>query len=203
MAQPLLRPTAQPASKAQQRTIAWPSAIMDEEAAGEAPSRLRLIVANSEADIAAQEARRGLREALRSFTANLLRIMRGAGKPTEVAGQCVDLLEALERYRAACGRIADAAEMMEALELPRRRQFRRHLSVNMRKIFDGEQKLLRGALQVAASQLLGQSAQEAAGDSEIREGAREAMEGRVAIQPKLRWEPLASLARKEVHLTEG
>ncbi|WP_324749660.1 hypothetical protein SH591_14165 [Sphingomonas sp. LY54] len=176
---------------------------MNDEDFSEAPSRLHLIIANSEADIAAREARCELRAALRSFAANLLRIMRGAGKPAEIAGQCVDLLGALERYRAACGRIADAAEMIDALELPRRRQLRRHLSADMRRIFDGEQKLLRGALQVAASQLLGQSAQEAAGDSEIREGARETLEGRVAIPAKLRWEPLASLARKQAGRAEG
>ena len=176
---------------------------MDEDASRETPGRLRLVIANSDADVAAQEAKRELRETLRSFAANLLRIMRGAGKPTEVSGQCADLLEAIAGYRAACGRIADAAEIIDALELPCRRQFRRELSANMRKIFEGEQKVLRGALQVAASQLLSQSDQEAAGESEIREGAREAMEGRLAIPPKARWESLASLAKKEAVRPEG
>ncbi len=169
---------------------------MDDGAAERAQCRLRLVSAKSDEELAAEEARRELRETLRSFTANLLRIMRGAGKPDEVAAQCVDLLDSFERYRAAHRRMPDAAELIDALGLPRRRLFRRALSADMRRIFDGEQKVLRGALQVAASQLLGQSAQEAAGESEVREGARETVEGRAAIDPKVRWEALSSIAKK-------
>ena len=172
------------------------SAVMDDSASDRALGRLRLVSARSDAEVAAEEARRELYETLRSFAANLLRIMRGAGKPDQVAGQCVDLLDALERHRAAQGRMPDAAELIDALALPRRRLFRRTLPRDMRRIFDAEQKLLRGALQVAASQLLGQSAQEATGESEVREGARESLEGRAVLDPKVRWEPLARLAKK-------
>lgn len=64
---------------------------------------MRTVSDNSEADIARHEALILVESGLRELTANLLRIIRGAGKPHEIMHQMVDLAEAIQTYQAAVG----------------------------------------------------------------------------------------------------
>jgi hypothetical protein len=81
---------------------------------------MEIVSQNSDADIAKNEAPEDLGWPLRRLTANLLRIVRGAGAPYELPRQIRAVLGALREYEAAFGHRPSEYEIQQALELRER-----------------------------------------------------------------------------------
>lgn len=113
---------------------------------------------------------KAVREALRLLTANLMRVTRGAGQPRAIPEQTAVLAAAFAAYKAACGADMNEADLAEALKL----------DALPDDDFDeiwpdwdhAVREMVKGALQVAAAELLAQQAQAAAGRRELFDGYR-------------------------------
>src|SRR5262245_54650182 len=79
---------------------------------------LRIAAEMSETEIKRERAAAILRASLRELTANLMRIVRGAGKPYDVGEQLVAALSAFKDYREAVGEWPSQYEISEALSIP-------------------------------------------------------------------------------------
>ena len=125
----------------------------------------RLVVSNNEQQIASAEKReaqeraaRRLRSALRSHAANLIRVVRGAGKPHEVGKECSAIIEALHGYHEACGYWPLPEIISQALDIDRPVDWGKYPAEGLR--LEAHEAIVRGSLQVAASRLAGQRTQE-------------------------------------------
>lgn len=108
-----------------------------------------------------------LRWPTRDLAANLLRVMRGAGKPHHLIDQLFALTAAIDR----AGQVSNAWGIWTVLEEELQSVF-----PDWEKETDmesAENSIARGALQLLASNLLQQRAQSAAGSREMHEGVRE------------------------------
>jgi hypothetical protein len=138
---------------------------------------------NPERDLAEQE----LANALREVAANMLRVIRGAGRPGELLRQFNDVLHAARDFGEAAGHGLPAGKVASVLvvEDEADETFQQHASGQIRQetidrwgsdgTFDkmyAEGKIQRGALQIITSKLLDQAIQVSAGNSEMSEGVR-------------------------------
>lgn len=122
------------------------------------------------ADGARNEAAVAVRRELRELTANLMRVTRGAGRPELILPQTTALAAAFAAYRDVCGEAVPVEDLARALAL----------EVLPDDEFDeiwpdwdrAVREMVRGALQVAAAELLAQEAQAAAGRRELFGGFR-------------------------------
>jgi hypothetical protein len=126
--------------------------------------------------------------AIRDTAANMFRIVRGAGKPYELLLQMKKAIDSAIKFRDAHGhwpssdfiqrelalhdeyehqldRQAKGKASPEAIELLRKENYLERLSA--------VHTICRGALQIAASGLIGQDTQQRAGESELHEGLRQ------------------------------
>jgi hypothetical protein len=78
---------------------------------------MEVVSQNSDAEIAKNRAREGLRWPLRELTANLMRVARGAGNPNYIPEQLGALLDSYRAYYAAFGCGPSAFELQKALEI--------------------------------------------------------------------------------------
>lgn len=109
---------------------------------------------------------------LRELAANILRVVRGAGKSHAIGSQCVAVLKAFQDYRDKVGHWPSSFEMDEALSIrPQERP---------NETYDeywewrhAQEDIVRGGLQIAASRLVGQGTQEQRGRSDLMDGVRE------------------------------
>ena len=131
---------------------------------------MRLVSENTDAEMAKEQATLDVAWALRDLTANLLRVVRGAGKAYMIPKQTQAVLLALIAYRDAVGTSIPDHELSEILATGQD-----HLDAS--KFTDAEvcrnmalDTIVRGSLQVAASRLVGQGTQERAGDTEMYRG---------------------------------
>ncbi|MGR3512962.1 MAG: hypothetical protein ACU0GG_09375 [Paracoccaceae bacterium] len=110
---------------------------------------------------------------LRDLTANLIRLARGGGgKFYEVEQQMKDALVAFGKYREVAGEGVSSHKIDKALNLRpelERRDFEDQADVKRQ---EGTACMIRGALQFAASHLLGQNTQGANGVEEMFKGQR-------------------------------
>jgi hypothetical protein len=115
-----------------------------------------------------------VRDAIRELTANLLRVMRGTGRPEDVVRQAQLFIDSCAAHRDIAGRDPDATVVAEALRL----------EPTPERDGDGEfgslsewdravREMVHGGLQVAAAELLDQHAQAAAGRRELFSGYRD------------------------------
>lgn len=124
---------------------------------------MELVSQNSDAEVARGRALERLNWPLKELAANMVRIIRGAGRPAELPEQMAKVLERLRDYHDAAGYLPSAHELTEILSIRYARQHRDGWT-------DGVDEIVQGALQIAASQLIGQSTQESAGESELMKG---------------------------------
>jgi hypothetical protein len=104
--------------------------------------------------------------ATREMTANLLRVIRGAGKPYELPQQIIDLGDSILDASKSARKWAIWSAMEETLQsgIPN--------SFDAAEAASSDGPIAKGALQFVASRLVGQNAQEAAGRREIVNGIR-------------------------------
>lgn len=129
---------------------------------------MRIVADNSEADLARLRAEEEFEAALSGLTANLLRIVRGAGKGYEVASDAVRLVAAMEGFRTAFGHWPEDDRFSSVLAVRDTDRFYedgqgRH---------DAIETIVSGSLRLAAARLLGQKLQISAGEREVEEGLR-------------------------------
>jgi hypothetical protein len=124
--------------------------------------------------------------AVRDAAANLLRIIRGAGKPHELLAQMKKTIDAAIAFQEAYNywpfdEIANDLRLENEKEkfLERERSGTLDKASIERWRDDGtfdqmgvEHTIFRGTLQIIASRLIGQATQESAGDSEFHDGLR-------------------------------
>lgn len=129
---------------------------------------LRLAVENDQRSIDRGWARNDVGRELRELAANIIRVVRGAGKPDEISGQCVAVLKAVQTYRDAAGHWPASHEISEALSISR--DYFTDVYNDAWEREDARDTIVRGALQVVASRLVGQNTQEQRGRSEMTDG---------------------------------
>jgi hypothetical protein len=105
-----------------------------------------------------------VRRALRDLTANLLRVTRGAGQPGLIGRQAITLLDALAECQRETGFLPDLGGFLTEPVM------RLDFDSSDRRVAQTE--IIGGALQIAASRLLGQLTQERRGEQELRDGLR-------------------------------
>lgn len=144
---------------------------------------LRVVSSQSQKELARRRADAELSPPFRTLAANLLRVVRGAGRPEALGEQMFACLEALQRYQQAHGAIPRARVLRLALD-PEEASFEtgnwaelqdqealKWLSMSGQpEKLEAERKLLRGALQICASRLVGQHTQEIVGEHELYSG---------------------------------
>ncbi len=143
-----------------------------EDEIGKPKPHLRLAVENDQKAIDQAWAKEAVGWPLRELAANIIRVVRGAGKSYEIAGQCVSVIKAFQQYRDTVGQWPSSWEIDQALSISRER----HGQQTYDEAWQREQArdtVIRGALQVSASRLVGQNTQEQRGRSEMMDGLRE------------------------------
>ena len=128
---------------------------------------MKLVSDNSPEEIAHREALDNLSRALRVLAANILRVVRGAGKSYEIGQQAVAIIDAMNEYRQAVGHYPSSHELNSMLSLA---DDMVGLSAEEFERQHAQDLILRGALQIAASRLIGQRTQESAGHSQMTDG---------------------------------
>ncbi|HZG10171.1 MAG TPA: hypothetical protein VEZ70_14440 [Allosphingosinicella sp.] len=134
------------------------------------PLKLRVAASQSDAQLAASDVLAALKWPLREMAANLLRVVRGAGKPYEIGSNAATVLRAFQDYRAVVGHYPSSDEIAALLDI--KPDPARYEGASDDYISQGfaMQQVMRGGLQLAASTLLDQSTQKAAARSEILDG---------------------------------
>ena len=134
---------------------------------------MKIVSENSDRDLGRERSSGEVQAALRNFTANLMRITRGAGKPSEVGYQAQALIAALDAYFTAVGHYPFEDEISRALDIEyEAKDLQQYPREEVHRIY-AKQTLICGALQISASRLLGQRTQEASGNHELYAGIRE------------------------------
>jgi hypothetical protein len=131
---------------------------------------VRIVGENSEADLLEREVRAPVDACLRELTANLLRVIRGAGKPYLIARQVFDLTEAIALYQSSTGRPISTEVLSAIPSLTPDPGFRTRYGDFEADWRNARQLVVQGALQLLASELLDQRTQAAAGDHEVTRG---------------------------------
>jgi len=152
---------------------------------------LTIVSQNSEADIQRSATEDRVEAAALALATNILRIVRGAGKPERLIDHTLDYVKCAQAFYEAHGRWP-VPELHQCLGIDRVFSVE---ETRKREWCRGEDLMVRGALQVAASRLAGQRTQESAGRSEMFDGLyiieRQREENRKAVRqhsvkPKLR-----------------
>jgi hypothetical protein len=120
------------------------------------------IVSKEDAEIRREDGMETIRYQLRKMLANLLRVQRGAGRPDQIYDDVVTLAVSMRNHLAEFERIGDG-DLAKAIDC---------LQTCEDAFPRAEEQMLRGAMQIIASRLLGQKCQEAAGDNELFDGFR-------------------------------
>jgi hypothetical protein len=137
---------------------------------------MEIVSARTDEDIAREDAANRLRKAAKRLSANLLRVVRGAGEPFQMFAQCHEYLEAAQQFFDT-HRMWPTHETVEAICI--RRLDPLHTSdagIRSDSSYDRDvwlHEMMEGALQVAASAILGQSTQRVAGTRQMQHGIRE------------------------------
>jgi hypothetical protein len=120
--------------------------------------------------------------ALRNMTANLLRIVRGAGKSCEVGGQIEELVQALNGYHKVVGHGPPPEDLSQMLSIDRDEEWCGRASPVELLRTEARDHIVRGALQITASRLVRQLTHEHKGEDELRDGILQLEEARAEMR---------------------
>jgi hypothetical protein len=81
--------------------------------------RLSVVAQNTRQQIETNDAQQAVNAALIELAANIIRVVRGAGKPEAIVHQCSDLVNAAVDYQDAAGRLPSPAALAAAIQLER------------------------------------------------------------------------------------
>jgi hypothetical protein len=141
------------------------------------------------------------KDALRHAVANMLRIIRGAGRPFDLIVQMSDVVATAIKVRDATGRLPDDILQTvlhgtdEAMAISEKAQKGEIDEATIKRWQDdgtidrlyAERNIKDGALQIIASQLVGQTLQERAGEKEMSDGISKAIDARAKYRDY--WNP--------------
>lgn len=150
---------------------------------------MKIVSENTDADLATNRAEQGVNATLRSLTANLIRIARGAGRPEDIAREAFALAEALVAYEAAAGMLPFGQDLAAFIQ-PEESDPSQWSDEEQLRHF-AQELVVNGALQLTASRILGQRTQAAAGRTEMHTGMREIEAMRAAVQQQRKAEDRA------------
>lgn len=137
---------------------------------------MRLVSINSEEDFAKQRALDDIRWPMKELAANMVRVVRGAGRAYDLPRQMVEVIRRVEDYHAAVGCYPSDLEISEMVSL-------RHIEKTGKdELSAGINKTVQGALQYAASAVVSQATQQSNGENELFEGLRWIEQGRKRLQ---------------------
>lgn len=129
---------------------------------------MRIVSSNTDTEIATERALQRIDWPLRELAANIMRITRGAGRPEYLIDHLVAVLEAISQYQSVAGGNPSGHDYYKILDLDR---FHTEGFLEARGDWDyAIRDMVEGGLQHAASELLGQGTQQAAGRRQIFEG---------------------------------
>jgi len=132
---------------------------------------VKLVVENDPAEVKRRREFHNLRFFLIKLAANMLRVSRGAGRPSDVGEQCLAVLQSFEKYREEVGQYPLPQDIADALN------FRKSRESNGYPEYESErtsaiQEIIAGSLQYVASEYLNQHPQIATGENQLLEGIR-------------------------------
>jgi len=150
------------------------SAIVSEEleaAMGDDTKRpgLTVVAENSDRDIQRRLAWEKAEAALVELTANILRVVRGAGRPYSIGNECAQVAIAFQEYQSVAGQWPSSFEISKAIEFAED-PFRDGISDEQFNLEVARNLIIRGGLQFVASQMLAQNLQKRAGEREMTTG---------------------------------
>lgn len=147
---------------------------------GKRKPALRIVSENDREDIDSAAAMCQVEATLRELAANIIRVVRGAGKPCNIMNQCTDFVNAVDRYHDQAGVWPSDWDINQALSI--------HRELSLAEIdIDWEREAIyeaamRGSLQVAASRLAGQRVQEQRAESQVLDAVKGLMQHREKAQ---------------------
>jgi hypothetical protein len=144
---------------------------------------IRLVSEQSEADIAKKRAEEEIGIELRALAANLLRVIRGAGKAYDLARDMSSCLKAFQVYYDTHNVWPDSYRLEKALdfdpdEYSRLKPDMDEAAMDQWQIKTADNEVCRAALQIVASKLIGQRTQEHQGHSDLYSAIRSLDESR-------------------------
>lgn len=133
--------------------------------------KFTVVAENTQQQIDANWIQETVDSRLRALAANIIRVVRGAGRPDDIIDQCNDVLKAAIEFDEKAGRFASSHSVAAALRLD-------HERIDDYDSFEGQRRLamrqmMDGSLQVAASRLLNQLTQGRRGEADMFEAYRE------------------------------
>lgn len=144
---------------------------------------LELVSTQTDADIRRAQATTDLTYRLRILGANMLRVMRGAGRPYSLISEMADVVQAVREVHDVAGTYPMPEVFANALDPQlaknERNEWRATVDEATKQRWqddgtfdreDADWEIIHGAMQIAASELLGQKPQEASGKREMVEG---------------------------------
>lgn len=150
---------------------------------------MKIVSSQTDEERGEYRARLELRWALRRLAANLLRVVRGAGKPSDLGRQIQEVIEVYLDYREATGHFPESQLVSDALAVSKTdsledwkasfpddvddSHFERWLqdgSFNQARAVDA---IVRASLQIAASRLLNQKTQERSAEHSLSQALDE------------------------------
>jgi hypothetical protein len=132
---------------------------------------VKLVVENDPAEVMRRREFHNVRFFLVKLAANMLRVSRGAGRPSDIGMQCLELLKSFEKYREVVGQNPLSQDIADALNFRNSREangYPEYENGRTRAIHE----ILAGSLQYVASEYLNQHPQIATGETQLLEGIR-------------------------------
>ena len=114
-------------------------------------------------------------QALRVLVANVLRVVRGTGRPWSIVSEVAEFLNFVVNYEKAAGHNLDSTFLANELCILHEPGYALDLGLNEFNcaMDHHEERMLRGALQIAASRLIHQKTQERSGESDLCLGSND------------------------------
>jgi hypothetical protein len=133
---------------------------------------MEIVTKNSDEDLARHRAMKQVRYALAEMAANLLRVIRGAGRSNALPAEALAFVKAVVAYQEIAEGDVMGPDVLSILDIEHSINERLEMPLDHQQEYLARDEIIRGALQLTASKILNQKPQEAAGRSEMFAGIR-------------------------------